>query len=238
MDEPSSLGALRASVVNEVSVRREIDLGPFTVLIDAPHDADALTRQGVERADPSPGYWAHLWPSAIELARYLAASNLIAPGVRFLEIGCGLGLCGIVGAKRGAVVTMTDFNPDAVAAARRNAELNNLATPNEPGAPARAGQRTPDSSLGTLACEPFDWNTPPPPRWAGAFDLLIASDVLYEPGSAARIARLILDLGCTALIADPARPQSGDVESRFAELGLRAWATPARNGRIMLLTPA
>lgn len=216
MDEAPSRRAHHAAAVNQGAERREIDLGPFTVLIDAPRDPDALTRLGVERADPSPGYWAHLWPSSVELARYLASSDLIAPGVRLLEVGCGLGLCGITAARRGAAVTITDFNPQAVAWVARNAELNRV----------------------TARCEPFDWNTPPPEHWPGAFDLLIASDVLYEPASFAGIARLVLALNCAALIADPARPQSGDAEARFADLGLRAWATPAPTGRIMLMSPA
>ena len=186
----------------------------YTIRLAAPTDPDALTRAGVARAESSPGYWAHLWPSARELARHLVRSNLIAPGVRVLEIGCGLGLCGIVAAKRGAAVTMTDFNPDAVATARRNAELNGVG----------------------VRCEVFDWNGPVPPAWIGNIDLIIASDVLYELRAAEAVGGLIAALGCPAIISDPARPQSAGAVSVFQSMGLRAWATPANSGRIMMVT--
>lgn len=189
----------------------------LTVRIAAPVDPDALTRAGVERQEASPGYWAHLWPSARELARHLARSALVGPGVRVLEVGCGLGLCGVVAALRGAEVTMTDFNPDAVSAARRNAELNGV----------------------NARCERFDWNDAVPRAWVGAVDLLIASDVLYEDGGTgvAALAGLVRALGCPAMIADPARPQSSGAESAFVALGLRAWATPANSGRIIMVAP-
>jgi predicted nicotinamide N-methyase len=186
----------------------------FTVRLAAPVDPDVLTRAGVARAEASPGYWAHLWPSARELARHLVRSSLVAPGVRVLEIGCGLGLCGIVAAKRGATVMMTDFNPDAVATARRNAELNDV----------------------DVRCEVFDWNGPVPVEWIGNTDLVIASDVLYELRAAEAVGRLIAALGCPAIIADPARPQSADAEGVFQAMGLRAWATPANSGRMMMVT--
>lgn len=197
--------------------RREIDLGPFTVTIEAPPDPDALTRAGEAAAEPSPGYWAHLWPSSLELARMLAVSPLVAPGMRVLELGCGLGLCGIACARRGAIVTMTDFNPRAVEAAARNARLNRVRC---------------------AACR-WDWNLPAPSSWfegPGAIELIIASDVLYEPSSVPPIARLIRALGCTALIADPARPQSDASASRFEAAGLRAWSTPARAGIVLMLS--
>lgn len=191
-------------------------IGGLTVRIAAPVDPDALTREGVERQEASPGYWAHLWPSARELARHLARSTLVGPGVRILEVGCGLGLCGIVAALRGADVTMTDFNPDAVSAAKRNADLNGV----------------------TVKCERFDWNDAAPGAWVGAVDLVIASDVLYEAGGVGvtALAGLVRTLGCPAMISDPARPQSSDAESAFRALGLRAWATPANSGRIIMVS--
>ena len=194
----------------------EAGVGGMTIRIAAPVDPDALTRAGVERREASPGYWAHLWPSARELARHLARSALVGPGVRVLEVGCGLGLCGVVAALRGAEVTMTDFNPEAVSAARRNADLNGA----------------------VVRCERFDWHDAVPGAWVGAVDLVIASDVLYEAGGTGveALARLVRRLGCPAMIADPARPRSSDAESGFRALGLRVWATPANTGRIIMVT--
>lgn len=195
------------------ATRRTVDAGSLAILIDAPADPDALVRAGEASSQPSPGYWAHLWPSAIMLAAHLARSSLIAPGVRVLEIGCGLGLCGIATAKRGAEVTLTDFNPDAVDAAARNALLNAVA----------------------VRCERFDWNDAPPAHWDGV-DLIIASDVLYGADGVRPIAQLVRRLGCPAMIADPLRPQSADAAAAFEREGLRVWSTPAEGGRIMMLS--
>jgi predicted nicotinamide N-methyase len=148
------------------------------------------------------------------LARHLAHSSLVAPGVRVLEIGCGLGLCGIAAARRGANVTMTDFNEDAVEAAARNARLNAV----------------------DAACVRFDWNDEPPSAWIDSVDLLIASDVLYAADGVGPVARLVRRLSCAGLIADPLRPQSAGAAAAFEREGLRVWSTPAEGGRIMMLS--
>jgi len=45
-------------------------------------------------------------------------------GKNILEIGCGSGLLSIIMARKGAKVTATDINPDAIEAAEINAEKN------------------------------------------------------------------------------------------------------------------
>src|SRR5262245_63915601 len=49
---------------------------------------------------PEPPYWAHLWSGAAVLAGVVPAQ-----AGTVLEIGCGLGLPGLVAARRGARVT-------------------------------------------------------------------------------------------------------------------------------------
>lgn len=193
--------------------RRAIDVAGRAILIDAPADPDALVRQGQSAAEPSPGYWANLWPSAVRLSEHLAASSILAPGARVLELGCGLGLAGIVAATRGASVTLTDFNPRAVEAAAHNARLNGV----------------------EVSAHVFDWNDEPPASWA--FDLVIACDIFYEPQAIAPVARLLRRLDCPALVADPARPQSAGIDQRFRDLGFSVWAAPADDGRILMLQP-
>jgi release factor glutamine methyltransferase len=58
------------------------------------------------------------------LGRIVASE--VKPGERFLEVGCGSGLVSLVAARARALVTCTDLNPYAVAAARHNAQQNQL----------------------------------------------------------------------------------------------------------------
>ncbi len=116
-----------------------------------------------------------LWPSALQLAARLAARAL-RPGERILEMGCGLALASLVGHRRGAVVTASDKHPLAALFLAHNLRLNGLPP---------------------LAYRHGEWALPvpgvPPRRGAvrGRFELLIASDVLYERGSGALLAAFI-----------------------------------------------
>jgi predicted nicotinamide N-methyase len=101
-------------------------------------------------------YWADLWASALGLARHIMAQPQRLAGKRVLEIGCGLGLPGIVAARAGAQVTLTDYLPDALRLARLNCYAN---LPGEP-----------DLQL-------LDWRQPPAEL---KVDILLASDVAYE----------------------------------------------------------
>jgi 2-polyprenyl-3-methyl-5-hydroxy-6-metoxy-1,4-benzoquinol methylase len=99
--------------------------------------------------------WAKIWDASLILADELA-SLPVHPGTTFLEIGCGLGLVGIIAASFGHEVTMTEYDPHALAFARANASLNGLAE---------------------LKVVPLDWNQPPPNE---TFDLIIGSEVIYH----------------------------------------------------------
>lgn len=99
--------------------------------------------------------WAKIWDASLILADELA-SQPVHPGTTFLEIGCGLGLVGIIAASFGHEVTMTEYDPHALAFARANASLN---------------------GLDELKVVPLDWNQPPPNE---AFDLIIGSEVIYH----------------------------------------------------------
>jgi predicted nicotinamide N-methyase len=102
--------------------------------------------------------WSKLWEASLVLADYLAGITA-DPQERILEIGCGLGLVGVVASSFGHKVTMTEHNPDALNFARANAEINLSAV---------------RSNL--EICE-LDWNHP---RLDGTFDRITGSEILYS----------------------------------------------------------
>src|SRR5262245_47585956 len=70
---------------------------------------------------PEPPYWAHLWSGA----RVLAAALPPCAG-RVVEFGCGLGLPGLVAARRGAAVTFVDRVRAPLAFVRASAAANRI----------------------------------------------------------------------------------------------------------------
>jgi predicted nicotinamide N-methyase len=137
-------------------VQVELDTRPIQLFVvdrlEDYVDATALLRD----ADaPEPPYWAHLWPGSRALAR-LVATQLDCRGRRGIEIGCGLGLPGLVAAQRGAAVTMMDTSHAALRFVRANAALNHC------------GVGLMQADLRAAAVR-------------GRFDYCLAADVTYDP---------------------------------------------------------
>jgi 2-polyprenyl-3-methyl-5-hydroxy-6-metoxy-1,4-benzoquinol methylase len=99
--------------------------------------------------------WAKAWEASWVLADFLAGMPA-DPEKRLLEIGCGLGLVGMVAASFGHKVVMTEHNPDAIEFARANAEMNHCAD---------------------LEIMDLDWNSP---ALYGRFDAIVGSEVVYH----------------------------------------------------------
>jgi predicted nicotinamide N-methyase len=160
-----------------------------------PRDSEALLdEEAFEREEYLP-YWAELWPSSLALARAIAGRSL--RGARTLELGCGLGLPSIAAAIAGGRVLATDWSPDAVAMTAENAARNGV-------------------EIDTLVCS---W-TEPEPLLAGApWDLVLASDVLYEARNADVLLELLPRLGGDVWLADPGRPPAAP----FLEAIARDW---------------
>ena len=174
---------------NQVPVRATVVVGSLTLELLQPASAEDLIDEDAYAVDERLPYWAELWPSARVLAECLAAAPLA--GRRVLELGCGLGLPSIVALARGATVLATDWYPDALAFAERNAQ-------------AAVGR-----DLATLL---VDWRNPPQSLLdAAPFDLIVAADVLYEERNAAALADLLPRLvgpDTEIWIADPRRPHA------------------------------
>lgn len=138
-------------------------------------------------------YWAEIWPSAVALAEYLLNQDDLN-GLEVLELGCGLGIAGLVAAKRGAHVTLTDIDTDALAFARYNAQLNNLSP---------------------IHTEPFDWRST---TKIGTFDRILAADVIYETrwlDPVATVIKRLLKPNGKAIIAEPGRSVANQFTERF-----------------------
>jgi predicted nicotinamide N-methyase len=158
---------------------REIEL-----LHPASYD-DLITEEDFVRDERLP-YWADLWPSAIALSEFLALRwPPVPPGARALELGCGMGLVSTTLALVGYEVTATDYYDDALDFTRFNALRN-------------AGAR--------IETRNVDWRAFPADL--GRFDLVVASDVLYERPDAALVAHALnmtLAPQGKAIVADPGR---------------------------------
>ncbi|KUJ95603.1 MAG: hypothetical protein PWR24_1948 [Desulfonauticus sp.] len=69
-------------------------------------------------------YWAKIWPASLLLS-YFLLKYLPAEG-KVLEIGAGLGICGLFLAAKGMEVTISDVEEDALLFAQINILKNNL----------------------------------------------------------------------------------------------------------------
>ncbi|HET9236846.1 MAG TPA: methyltransferase domain-containing protein [Oligoflexus sp.] len=134
---------------------------------------------------PEPPLFGSLWPAAEGLANYLLQKDWPLRGQRVLEIGCGLGLPSLLCAKLGAQVETMDHHPGVASLLARNCQRNKLKTL-------------------TFHLASFQ-NTS---ARLGTFDLIIGSDILYEPDLYPKLEDFILRHAaqkCLIIIADPGR---------------------------------
>ena len=166
-----------------VLAETDVPMPGGVVTLDRPRSADDLISEADFEIDERLPYWADIWPSSTALSTI--AASLDGHGKRALELGCGLGLVTIGALRAGFDVMATDYYADALLFARRNA-LRNV-------------KREPETRL-------VDWRAFPADL--GRFDLVLASDVLYEREYATLVAEAIvksLKPGGVALVADPGR---------------------------------
>jgi predicted nicotinamide N-methyase len=150
-----------------------------------PSDWEQLRHEEGGAGRPVP-YWARPWPSGVALAGALR-DDPPPPGLRVLELGCGLALPSVVAARAGARVLATDGASDAVAFAAHVLALNEVE--------------------GEVACA--DWSEHGDELVArGPFDLVLAADVLYTSANVETALRLFPRLvapGGELRVADPNR---------------------------------
>jgi predicted nicotinamide N-methyase len=179
-----------------------IHLGSIAVRLVRPAEPDRLLDDREvhslnQREDYMP-YWAYLWPGAFLLADVVARRSW--SGESALEIGCGLGLAGLVGIARGLDVRFTDYDTAPLEFVTRSVFENGF-----------------DSSRFTTGL--MDWRDPP----EGSFPLILGADVLYERRLVLLVAGVLarmLSPGGEAWVADPYRAAAEEFPQAVALHGL------------------
>jgi predicted nicotinamide N-methyase len=168
-------------------IRETVIVDGRTFLIERPDESDRLLDDPAVHAafqkDEYMPYWADLWPAARMLAKVILHEPWTA-GIQALEIGCGLGLPGVVALACGLEVTFSDYDPCALHFAVGNARLNGL------------------ERFHTLQ---LDWRAPPADLRTG---VLLGSDLIYELRNVAPLVEFIkrvLEPGGVCLLTDQDR---------------------------------
>ncbi len=141
-----------------------------------------------------------VWESGVVLANYML--NFKVEGKKILEVGCGIALASLVLNERSADITATDYHPEAGAFLLENIKLN------------RAGSIP-------FICTGWDDQESD----LGQFDLVIGSDLLYEPGHAELLAGFIDGHAkdrCEVILVDPGRGMLGGFTRIMTGLGFAA----------------
>lgn len=121
---------------------------PTTVLIPVPlapeislhlldRPAGLFDLSGGEfRSDEPPPFWAFVWAGGQALARHVLDHPEVVAGRRVHDLATGSGVVAIAAGRAGAAeVGVSDVDPAAVAAARRNATANGVTLGDEPATP-------------------------------------------------------------------------------------------------------
>jgi len=162
---------------------------------------DRITQEEYERNDERMPYFGALWPSAESLVDHVLAGPRL-DGVELLDLGCGLGACGLAALARGARVTFMDWEPRALAIVAQSV-------------------RTQGRAADAVRLVTADWRRPPP---LGPFDRVLGADVLYEERNAPAVADFLathLEPGGEAWITDPGRPHARRFPALATARGLR-----------------
>ena len=135
------------------TMERELTIGGRSYTFLVPLDIDRFISDDDLMHDFP--LWAKIWKASLALANHLAEMSKAEAG-SILEIGAGLGVAGIVAGSRGHMITLTEYDEDALAFARANAAIN--------GCPE-------------LNIQQLDWHRP---GFKDSFDTIAGSEVVYH----------------------------------------------------------
>ncbi|XP_057701736.1 EEF1A lysine methyltransferase 3-like [Corythoichthys intestinalis] len=123
------------------------------------------------------GVAAPVWESAIQLCRYFEKQRVEWRGRRVIELGAGTGVVGIVAARLGAVVTLTDL-PATLPSLEANVRAN---------APAGGWPSAPPRVL------PLSWGEDHA-EFPSDWDLVVGADTVYLPETYPRLVDTLVHL--------------------------------------------
>jgi predicted nicotinamide N-methyase len=193
-------------------IREQVLIEGETFLVTRPDESDRLLDHPFVRsafaADEYLPYWAELWPAARMLAKAIVREPW-TPGTEALEIGCGLGLPGIVALFRGLRVTFSDYDATALRFAAENARLN---------------------GFDNFRILQMDWRNPPSDL---RVPVLLASDLIYEQRSVEPLVSLIKQVLAPdgfCLLTDQDRIPSAALRDRLTDAGMQFTPQAARAG--------
>lgn len=181
------------------TVTTEFEVAGRRITLMHPASAEELINEDEFAVDERLPYWADVWPSAIVMARLVG--RMEGAGRTLLELGCGAGLVASAAAQAGFAVTATDYYEDATRFAQVNASAN-------------AGV--------AIGARMVDWRNLPGDL--GRFDVVVASDVLYERPYGELVAQVFaatLAEGGTGWLTDPGRVGREGFVATCGALGLR-----------------
>lgn len=144
-------------------------------------------------------YWAEIWPSAIALSRFIFKNPNLFRKRRILELGCGLGLTSMaIMLQQPEFFICSDYEAQALELARENFILNGIELP---------------------CFQLLDWRDP---LLQDNFDVIIASDILYETRFFQPLLRLFKNYSVPRgliIIAEPNRSIARDFFTALKERG-------------------
>ena len=193
-------------------VREKVFVGDLTLTIVRPDRTDKLLDHPevheAFRKDEYMPYWAEIWPAARMLAKILIREPLEGADVA-LELGCGLGVAGLVALSRGLEVVFSDYDACALKFAAENALTN---------------------GYDRFRTRQLDFRDPPADL---RVPLVIGSDLIYE---ARKVEPLIACLktvllpGGRALLTDQDRIPTAVFQAALREAGFTVTTQPTKAG--------
>lgn len=177
-----------------------IPLCQRTFRLTAVRNVDDLLSENLS-ADEIP-FWAVPWHASVGLCQFLCEHRDVMRGRRVLELGAGLGLCGIVARWLGSEVTLNDYQPDALEFALWNAEQNGV------------------GHIQTLLA---DWRHFPETE---PFDVVIGADVLYERQlhvALQKVLQKVTSASSRVFLADPWRDIAWEFIVQMERAGWRVY---------------
>jgi len=163
------------------------EIGGRSIEFVAP--GERLIQAYSQQPERSGVYWARVWPAAIGLCHFLSKEPDYIKDKLILELAGGLGLPGLFASAFAKEVIITDIAPEAI---------------------KRVSQSIKHNKLANVQCMMADWNEP---RRLIMPDILLLSDVNYEPGSFESLLKAImyfLDNKVTILLSTPQRLMGKD----------------------------